>query len=184
MVETENKNFLDELLEEVEAKEVTLHLAHVDLLLAEIGNLDQQIQKNFEQSDVEKQIIDEWTIRKNAKLQDRIDWFSRQLEQFMREQGEDVKTIDLPNGKLLRRKQPDKIEITDMDAFILNADSSMLTVQPETVRPDLNKIKAYYKRRLIVPEGCELKVGIEKFSIKLKQNGEDNGESSTDKLRN
>jgi len=39
----ENNNFLDELLEEVEARERTLHLAHVDLVLAEIINLDQQI---------------------------------------------------------------------------------------------------------------------------------------------
>ena len=46
------------------------------------------------------------------------------------------------------RKQPNKIEIENMDKFMLNADSSMLTVIPETVRADLNKIKAYYKRSL------------------------------------
>lgn len=137
------KTFLDELLEEVEAKEVTLHLAHVDLVLAEMKNMEKQIQKNFEQAEEEKKIISDWALRKNSKLQDRLDWMAKKLEAFLREQGEDVKTIDLPNGKLLRRKQPDKIEIIDMDKFMLNAEASMLTVLSESVRPDLRKIMAF-----------------------------------------
>jgi hypothetical protein len=183
----EDKNFLDELLEEVEAKEVTLHLAHIDLILAEMRNMEEQIQQNFEQTEKEIQILNEWTLRKNSKLQDRIDWMGKKLESFMREQGEEVKTIDLPKGKLVRRKQPDKIEITDMDEFMLNADSSMLTVSPETVRPDLRKVMAYYKRRLIPPLGTKIVVGEEKFSIKLNNNEkeqEDNGTTSKTRAGN
>lgn len=177
----ETKNFLDELLEEVEAKEVTLHLAHVDLMLGEISNLEEQISRNFEETEREKAILDDWTLRKNSKLQSRIDWISKKMEAFMKEQGEKVKTIDLPNGKLIRRKQPDKIEITNMDEFMHNADSSMLTVMPESVRPDLRKVMVYYKRRLIPPVGTKLIVGEEKFSIKLNKNEkeqEDNGTTS------
>ena len=177
---TGNTSFLDELLLEAEANEHKLHLAHVDLILVEMMNLEEQIKQNFEQSEVEKKIIDEWTLRKNSKLQDRFDWMSKQLERFMYEQGDDVKTIDLPNGKLLRRKQPDKIEIADMDTFMLNADSSMLTVIPEAVRADLNKIKAYYKRSLRVPEGAKLVIGEDKFSIKLKPNGEEENGTETE----
>lgn len=105
-----NKTFLDELLEQAEAKEITLHLAHIDLILAEISNLEEQISKNFEQTEHEKKILDEWTIRKNSKLQDRISWMIKKLESFMKSQGELVKTIDLPNGKLLRRKQPIRLK--------------------------------------------------------------------------
>ena len=170
----DNKSFLDELLEEAEAKEVKLHLAHVDLVLAEISNLKEQIQTNFEQTEKEVQILNEWTLRKNSKMQDKIEWMTTKLESFMNEQGEDVKTIDLPRGKLLRRKQPDKIEIIDMEKFMLNADQSMLTVQMETVRADMNKIKAYYKRRLVPPEGTRLIVGLNKFSIKLNNNNKEN----------
>ena len=169
----DNKSFLDELLEEAEAKEVTLHLAHVDLVLAEMKNMEDIIQQNFEQTEKEVQILSEWTLRKNSKLQDKINWMTTKLESFMNEQGEDVKTIDLPNGKLLRRKQPDKIEIIDMEKFMLNADQSMLTVQMETVRADMNKIKAYYKRRLVPPEGTKLVVGLSKFSIKLNYNNKE-----------
>ena len=175
-----NKTFLDELLEQAEAKEITLHLAHVDLVLAEISNLEEQILKNFEQTEHEKKILDEWTIRKNSKLQDRISWMTMKLESFMKSQGDSVKTIDLPNGKLLRRKQPDKIEIADIDKFMLRADSQLLTVIPEMVKPNLKKIMAYYKRRLILPEGTKLIIGEEKFSIKLNNNDKekDDGESS------
>ena len=177
-----NKTFLDELLEQAEAKEITLHLAHVDLVLAEISNLEEQISKNFEQTEHEKKILDEWTIRKNSKLQDRISWMTMKLESFMKSQGDSVKTIDLPNGKLLRRKQPDKIEIADIDKFMLRADSQLLTVIPEMVKPNLKKIMAYYKRRLILPEGTKLIIGEEKFSIKLNNNNndkeKDDGESS------
>jgi Bacteriophage Mu Gam like protein len=174
------KTFLDELLEEVEAKEVTLHLAHIDLILAEMKNMEDLISKNFEQTEKEIQILNEWTLRKNSKLQDRIDFMSKKLEAYMREQ-EGVKTIDLPNGKLLRRKQPDKIQIENFDEFMLNADASMLTVNPESVRPDLRKVMAYYKRRLIPPVGTKVVVGEEKFSIKLNNNKkeqEDNGTTS------
>ena len=177
-----NKTFLDELLEQAEAKEITLHLAHVDLVLAEISNLEEQISKNFEQTEQEKKILDEWTIRKNSKLQDRISWMTMKLESFMKSQGDSVKTIDLPNGKLLRRKQPDKIEIADIDKFMLRADSQLLTVIPEMVKPNLKKIMAYYKRRLVLPEGTKLRIGEEKFSIKLNNNNndkeKDDGESS------
>ncbi len=181
------RTFLDELLEEVEAKEATLHLAHVDLVLGEVSNLEEQIAKNFDETEKEKAILDDWTLRKNSKLQERIDWMTRKLEAFMKEQGEDVKTIEVCNGKLLRRKQPDKIEIVDMDQFMLNADSSMLTVSPETVRPDLRKVMAFYKRRLIPPAGTKLIVGEEKFSIKLNNNEkeqEHNGTTSETRVGN
>lgn len=175
----DNKSFLDELLEEAEAREITLHLAHVDLVLAEICNLEKQIADNFEQTEQEKKILDEWTLRKNSKLQDRIDWMAKKLESFMRNQDDTVKTIDLPNGKLLRRKQPDKIEIVDLEKFMLSANSYMLSVVPEVVKPDLKKVMAVYKRNLILPEGTRLIVGEEKFSIKLKNNKEEeNGEPS------
>ncbi|MCB9250691.1 MAG: host-nuclease inhibitor Gam family protein [Ignavibacteriales bacterium] len=87
----DNKSFLDELLDEVESKETTLHLAHVDLILGEISNLEEQIAKNFEQTEKEIEILNEWTLRKNSKLQERIDWMTRKLEAFMKDQGENVK---------------------------------------------------------------------------------------------
>ena len=87
----------------------------------------------------------------------------------MESQDAEVKTIDLPNGKLLRRKTPDKIEIVDLEKFLEKADKSMVTLQPEMVKPNLNKIKAYYKMTLKLPEGTKLIEGEEKFNIKLNE---------------
>ncbi|MCB0732761.1 MAG: hypothetical protein KDC88_17190, partial [Ignavibacteriae bacterium] len=67
------KTFLEELLEEAEQKERSLHLAHIDLVLGEIRNLEQEIATNFQNTDLEKQFLDQWVLQKNSKLQDKID---------------------------------------------------------------------------------------------------------------
>ena len=175
-----DKNFLDELLDEVEKRERSLLASHIDLVLSELGKLEADIAKNFTQAEDEKKIIDDWTLRKNSKIQDKIDWMSKKLEAYMREQGDSVRTLEFPNGQLLIRKQPNKIIIEDLEKFMLNADASMITVVPETVKPDLRKVMAYYKKRQIPPVGTKLVIGEEKFSIKINRNDkedQDNGET-------
>ena len=88
-------------------------------------------------------MIKNWALTKNSKLQNRIDWLAIKLEAFIREQKE--KTIELPNGVLKMHKKPDKVEITDLDVFLKHARSELLTIVPEQVKPDLNKIKAWMK---------------------------------------
>jgi len=62
-----------------------------------------------------------------------------------------------------------------------NKNLSQLTCpQPEIIKPDLAKIKAFYKMSGKVPQGCTLIESTDKFSIKLKQNGVlKNGASKT-----
>jgi len=176
-------NFIDELLAEAEENEKQLHLAHIDLMLSEMKKLESEIETNFEQAEEEKRIIDSWAVSKNLKLQERIERITTLLKLFMDSQGNEVKTIDLPHGRLQRRRQPDKIEIVDLEKFLSNADRSMVTLQPEIVKPNLNKIKAYYRMTQKLPEGTRLIEGKEKFSIKLNnsQNKEEeaNGKKQT-----
>ena len=160
-------DLIEELLAEAEEDEKKLHLAHIDLMLIELGKLEKSIADNFSQAEEEKKIIDEWAMVRNVKLQEKADRISGLLRLFMESQSEDVRTIDLPNGKLTRRKGVDKIVIVDMEAFLENANKSMITIQPEMVKPNLNKIKAYYKMTQKVPIGTELIEGEEKFNIKL-----------------
>ena len=162
-------DLIEELLQEAEADERKLHLAHIDLMLSEMRKLEVAIASNFAQAEEEKQIIDEWAMNKNVGLQEKADRITSLLKLFMESQGEEVKTIDLPNGKLLRRKTPDKIEIVDMEAFLQNANKSMFTLQPEMVKPNLTKIKAFYKMTQRVPVGTRLIEGEEKFNIKLNE---------------
>lgn len=55
-----------------------------------------------------------------------------------------------------------------MEIFLANANSQMVTVVPETVKPDLTKIKAYIKMSTKIPEGVTLIEGAEKFSLVLR----------------
>jgi hypothetical protein len=67
-------------------------------------------------------------------------------------------------------KKPDKIEVEDLELFLKKAKPEMLTVIPEQVKPNLNKIKSYIKTKP-VPKGIKLIEGKEEFSYKL--NGEE-----------
>jgi len=169
-------NFLDELLFEIEQKEQQMELAHVDMVLKEISSLQFAISKILEQAEEEKQIISEWAVQRSAKLNDRVEWLTKKLEAFMNEQESSVRTIDLAHGQLLRRKQVEKISVDDLNTFLLNPNLSQLTTTtPEVVKPDLNKIKAFYKMTRKIPEGCSLLESSEKFSIKLKNGGTKDG---------
>lgn len=160
-------SFIDELLQEAESKEMQLTLAHYDLVVAEVGKLTNQIEEVFREADREVQIINDWAINKNAKAQERIEYLKMKLEKFIREQ--ERKTLDLPNGILKIRKKPDKVEVKDLDLFLQNANKEMITVIPESIKPNLSGIKSVIKMSGRVPKGVELIEGQEEFSLKLKE---------------
>ena len=161
----EDKNFLDELLEEAEAKEEKQTEAYYDLVLLQIKTLTQQIEKNFSQADKECEIIRNWALTRNTMLTERVRILELKLKAFIIETKE--KTIDLPNGILKMHKKPDKVEITDVELFLKNAKPNMLIVIPESVKPDINKIKAFIKTRP-VPLGVTVTEGKEEFKYILK----------------
>jgi hypothetical protein len=175
MVEEENmKNegasFIDQIVEEAEEKEMKLNREMADLMLLEIRNLQEEIERVFEQAERERTIIKNWAITKNSKLASRIEWISKKLELFLKE--ENVKTLELAFGTIRFRKQPDRIEIIDDELFLNNASSSTLTIIPETAKADLSKIKAFIKRSGRVPQGCEVIPGETKFSYSINNHKE------------
>lgn len=161
-------NFLDELIQEAEQKEEQQTEAYFDLLLLGIRKLSSQIEYNFHEAEKECSMINNFVLHKNSQLQERIKWLELKLEAFIKERGE--KTITLPNGTLKMHKKPDKVEIEDLELFLKKAKPEMLTIVPEQVKPDLNKIKAYIKTKP-VPAGIKIIEGKEEFSYKL--NGEE-----------
>ena len=161
-------NFLDELLQEVELKEEEQTEAYFDLLLLQIEQPQNQIAYNFSQAEKECSMINNFVLHNNAQLQERIRWFELKLEAFIKDRNE--KTISLPNGTLKMYKKPDKVEIDNLELFLKKAKPEMLTVIPEQVKPDMNKIKAYIKTKP-VPPGIKVTTGKEEFSYKL--NGEE-----------
>ena len=166
-MQADTTSFIDELLSEAEIKEEQYSAAHFDLIIKEISTLESVIESNFSECAKEVQIINEWTLKKNSALQERINLLRLKLENYIREQGK--KTIDLPRGTLKIRKMPDKVEITDMDTFLANANGEMITIVPESVRPDLSKIKSYIKMTCKVPPGVNILEGKEEFRLSIRK---------------
>ncbi len=169
-MKSEGESFIDQLVEEAEEKEQKLNCEMADLMLLEIRNLQEEIERVFEQAERERNIIKNWAITKNSKLTNRIEWISKKLELFLKE--ENVKTLELAFGTIRFRKQPDKIEIIDDELFLNNATSSVLSIVPETAEADMNKIKAFIKRSGRIPQGCEMIPGGIKFSYSINNHKE------------
>ena len=56
-------------------------------------------------------------------------------------------------------KKPDKVEIENLELFLSKSKPEMLTVIPEQVKPDLNKIKNYIKSKCNAPPKAREKLG-------------------------
>lgn len=162
-------NFIDEMLMEIEAAEEKQTEAGYDLMLLAIKKYQSEIKRNFEEGDKECTMIQNFVLSRNSQIQGRINWLEKKLESYIRERGE--KTITLPNGTLKMHKKPDRVEVEDLELFLKKARSEMLTVIPEQVKPDLNKIKAFIKTRP-VPPGIKVIEGAIEFSYSLNKEEE------------
>ena len=169
-MKSEGASFIDQIVKEAEEKEQKLNRELADLMLLEIRNLQDEIERVFDQAEKERTIIKNWAITKNSKFAGRIEWISKKLELFLKE--ENVKTLELAFGSLRFRKQPDRVEILDNELFLNNATSNMLSIIPETAKADLNKIKAFIKRSGRTPKGCEIIQGELKFSYSINNHKE------------
>lgn len=164
---------MTELLAEAEQEEHLQSEAYCDLTLLEIRELTDKITRTFEQAEEEQTLIQQWALNRTSKLQERIDFLSQKLRQFMTAHNERTgeKTIALPNGDLKIRKKQDKIEIEDLELFLQHATKEMLSVVPESAKPDIAGIKSYRKMTngKAIP-GIRVVTGHNEFSYKLKEN--------------
>jgi hypothetical protein len=162
----ETSNFIDELIAEAEEKEEQQTLAYFDMLIVDIIQHQKQINEIKEQAKREIELINEWRDRMLDKHLNRIEYLEAKLHAFIAEAN--VKTIELPHGKLQIRKRPDKVSIEDMDTFIANAKTEMLKEVPQSFKPDLNGIKNYIKRTGHIPQGVKFIEGQDSFSLSIK----------------
>jgi hypothetical protein len=163
---------MDELLAEVELKEDQQTEAYFDLLIAKAAQLEEKIASNFKTAEEEVKIINDFYLKKNAKIQESIEGISRLLEEYIRSKGE--KTISLPHGTLKLHKKPDKVEVADLDLFMQYATEELLTVVPESFKPNLNKIKNYIKLSGRIPKGVNRIEGTEEFKLTINYNSNNN----------
>ncbi len=173
---TEEKTFIDSLIKEAEEQNKKLEQSQLDLILIEIRKLEEQIENNFDTATKEREIIKNWALERNSMLQSRIDWLSKSLENYLR--AEDIKTLDLANGVIRLRKQTDTVSIVDEGKFLKHATKEMLNIIPETVKPDLLRLRTWIRNSGRVPPGVELLTGDIKFSYTIKKENK-NGKSKT-----
>ncbi len=169
-------NFIDEMLQEIEAAEEKQTEAGYDLMLLAIKKYQSEIKHNFEESEKEITMIRNFILQKNSQIQERISWLEKKLEAFIRERGE--KTISLANGTLKMHKKPDRVEVEDLELFLKKAKPVMLTVIPEQVKPNLLAIKNHIKTRP-TPPGVKVVEGQVEFSYSLNKE-EENAREETE----
>jgi hypothetical protein len=162
----EEIDFIEQILKDAEAAEDNQRKLYYDLLLVEISKLQKDIEINFNNATLECQIINNWAIQINSKIQSKLDFLEMKIESYLKETG--LKTMDLAHGILKLYKKPDRVEVNDLEAFLSSATSELLNIIPEQVKPDLNKIKAFIKSKGRVPSGVQVIPGTESFSYKLK----------------
>ncbi|MBK8944097.1 MAG: host-nuclease inhibitor Gam family protein [Ignavibacteriae bacterium] len=176
-------NFMDELLAEVEIKEELQSEAYFDLLIKKISGLESQISRNFKIAEEEVKIINDFYLKKNSKIKEAVDGIARILEEYIREKNRldpNVKTISFPNGILKLHKKPDRIEISDLDLFLKSATNDMLTVVPESIKPNLTKIKALMKYSGRSIPGISKIAGTEEFKLTLNNNKEEEDDKTNE----
>lgn len=166
---------MDELLKEVEAKELEQTEASYDLMLLAIKKFQSEIEHNFQEAEKECTMIRNFILSKNSQIQERIKWLEMKLEAYIRERGD--KTISLCNGTLKMHKKPDRVEIEDLELFLKNARKEWLSVIPEQVKPNLLAIKNYIKTRP-TPQGVKIIEGQIEFNYSLNKEEENVGEET------
>lgn len=138
--------------------------------------------ENTALADAERERINEWEATENAKLDHDADFFTMLLlDWHHRVLAEDPgrKTIALPAGKLVARKQPDRWRFTDSDfiAWAMRAGRDELIRQPppEVNRAEAKKaLEAFVNGGVVVDpntgekaEGVSVEPGDVKFTVEV-----------------
>jgi len=162
------KEIFDEMYEAIEnAEELTDESPEVRFskFLYVIKMKEREITKVKATAEKLIQDIEAWTDKKISQHQGQIEFLSKQMENYLRQQ--QLKSLPLPSGTVGLRKQQPKILIIDEDKFYENADASILRRIPESFEPDLKAIKEKLKTTGEIPEGIEVTEQEAKFYYKL-----------------
>ena len=123
--------FIDELLAESEQRELQMNKLRADQLLMAIAILEGKMDDVNKLADDEIQIIESYRESELTKLEKKRSWLAWNLEQFIRSTND--KTIKLPHGAIKLRLGRDKVEVTNLDAFMKQAPTlGFLKIVPES----------------------------------------------------
>jgi hypothetical protein len=158
---------IDDILSE--DKEISLDDTHPELQFTKFLYAFRFIEREMEKMklNAENMIgeINSWLDKKLASKQNQIDFMCKLMQNYLAQKG--LKSLALPSGNIGFRKQPDKVEIIDVDTFFEKATFDLIRVVPEKFEPDLAAIKAKIKENGELPAGVDLVTPDPKFYYKL-----------------
>ena len=147
--------------------------------LKKIRQLNKKKQKNEEFAEKEINEIKKWLDQENSKLEDSIEYFESLLTEYamkLKEQDEDLKTKNLPAGKIQFRKQQPKWNYDNKELLESVKSAGLNDLVKVKERVDKRKLKNQVEvagDKVIntktgeVIDGVEVKERGEKFKIKV-----------------
>jgi len=157
------------------------HTDGVDRMLRHLRRLRRELDNVHEVAAAERQRIDEWVERHEARIQGQIDWFERSLAAWhagLLERSPKEKTVSFPNGTLkARAQQPEWVfdEPTFMEWAEVNAPEFVRVKPPPPPEIDKTAAKKFLKPvdgEVVTPLG-EVAAGVEvrdrppKFTVEV-----------------
>lgn len=150
-------------------KEISLDDTNPELQLTKFLYAIRYLEREMEKlkSNAENMIVEinTWLDKKIASKQNQIDHMCRLMSNYLTQNN--LKSLHLPSGNIGFRKQPDKVEIIDVDTFFEKATFDLIRVVPEKFEPDLSAIKAKIKENGELPAGVDIVTPDPKFYYKL-----------------
>jgi|TARA_R110001583_G_scaffold156401_1_gene308107 hypothetical protein len=107
--------------------------------------------------------LEDWKEKEGAKLQRQRSWLERGLRAFL--EGADKQSITLINGKLSIRKGRERIVVEDEAAFVMSMQETEFVSERFLHKPDKKAILAHIKATGEIPEGVDLVVSDDSFTV-------------------
>jgi hypothetical protein len=136
-------------------------------MIARIGYRQREIAKAKALRNKWIEQANHWYRAKESKLMNGINYYHLALEGFMRAlnaSNPNIKTLNLPAGKLILRKLPNTVELKE---GITLGHTTNFTVEKTTFSLDKKSVKAHIKETGEIPDFVEYKEGETKFSIEV-----------------
>ena len=129
-----------------------------DVLLIQIGDIENEINRIDELYKKEIEHINEWRMGELDKFNKKHNWLVYNLEIYLMQS--EKRRLSLPHGTVSYRKQPFHVEITDENKLI----SSGFVRTKESV--DKKSILNHFKSSGEIPSGCEIERPEDKLYVK------------------
>lgn len=140
--------------------------ADADRRLRSIRYWQGELDKVEALAEAEMQRVEAWLAKHEVRIRKRIHWNRDALQIYL--WGTDQKTIDLPSGKLKRRKGRERIDIVLEETFLQWAEHNKMEDMIRIKRsPDKKAVAAYVKESGEEPPGVELNVSEDTFSVDI-----------------